>query len=412
MKNVLFFTLPFWGHINPNIELFKVLKCHVNLLCVSSEKFQPFFRGLHISAANYPVCVEEYYGNGIIEEKEELAKQYFKSQYEYDTLYKIIDANFSVSEEIYLALMDVMRDFQPNLIIADAAAFWTPLVAMKLNTEYLYIESATNMLDVSQDKYFMDYIEDVVSAEIQCPLDSKEVFHNFQVLEKKQKKHFAKLAGLKLDKYREPLGTIAYLSKELQIGSEEISQDMCYAGFHFDTASMQKDKKIFVTRGTISDFYNLKILKEMMECASEKENYHIVATIGNTVSAGNLFADIACKKNVTAEKVLDQIEELKSSVLMITHGGISGVREAIMCEVPLIIFPTSFHCYQVGLAIEKAKAGILLKKHPLDKEEISTAIDTILGCGEYVDNVRKLKCTLSECSKKHGVWSYIETFLK
>lgn len=67
---------------------------------------------------------------------------------------------------------------------------------------------------------------------------------------------------------------------------------------------------------------------------------------------------------------VDQIKMLENSKVFVTHGGITGVREALFAHTPMVVIPANFPDYQVGQAIEAHHAGILIRNRPLDAEEI------------------------------------------
>lgn len=410
MKNVIFFMLPFWGHLNSNIDLLDKLKVNSNLICVTSKKFQDFFRRLEINTMEYPECVEEYYGDGLLNEAEGMAKEYFSSQYKESVLSKIMQANFSTAEEVYWTLMEEVEKFHPDMILADSAAFWAIPFAMKYQKDYICVDSATNMSHLSQDKYFMDYIQKVVSKELGERINASEILTLFKKVERKQKKHYIAFTGCKSGEKYDPDRIIAYLTKELQIGSEEIADTISYAGFNMDVGEIKKENEIFVTRGTISDSYNLSVLSQIAMCLNSYSNFHVTVTLGNAgkLLDGNSWNEQ--EEHIDVEQKVDQIAELKKSKLMITHGGITGVREAILCETPLIIFPASFHCYQVGLAIEKQHAGILLKNHPLDLNELNASIQKITETPDYFRGVHELKQKMLNAYYQHDAYSFLADY--
>ncbi len=391
LSNILFFSMPFWGHINPNIELLKTLRTKHNILAASSKKFEKVFQELGIPMIEYPKLVSDFFGTGVLNSNENYVKEYYASQYDYNVLSKINSLNNSVVEEVYCSLIEKIEEFSPDIIICDSQAFWGPVFSIKCRKKYICIESATNMSDSSQDKYFLEYIDRVISKEVGSNLDSLEILNVFNKLERKQKKFYAKFSGCRLKDYYLPEKNYMYMTKDFQVGSEEFTEDISFLGFNMSVEKIDKQDKIFVTRGTITDFYNLDILKRILSYLDVSSNFKITATKGNVASLKDEISNFENNENIFIKDSVNQIKELSESRLMISHGGITGVREAIMCETPMIIVPATFHCYQVGLAIEKNNVGILLKKYPLDKKELNEAVNKIIHCDEYYNNVAKLK---------------------
>lgn len=54
----------------------------------------------------------------------------------------------------------------------------------------------------------------------------------------------------------------------------------------------------------------------------------------------------------------------------------------------MVVIPVNFNDYQVGKALEKVHAGILIEKYPLDKNEIEEKVNYMMAhVNEYRDGV-------------------------
>ena len=124
MKKILFFTLPFWGHINPNKDLITNLGEKYDVVCVSSEKFKQFFHDIGLEIIEYPNFISEYYGDGVINDDESIVKKYYSSQFNTNDMSAMSKKSIEVLEKLWFELGSSIKDFNPDLIINDVYAFW------------------------------------------------------------------------------------------------------------------------------------------------------------------------------------------------------------------------------------------------------------------------------------------------
>lgn len=409
MKKILFFTLPFLGHINPNIESLITLSKKYEVMCVSSPKYKSFFNNLGLEMLEYPDCINQYYGDGVINDEENIVKKYYASQYNSHDMSAMSKKSIELLEDIWFELGESIRKFGPDLILNDAYAFWGGPIANIINVNYINIESATDMMNNVQDLYFEKYIQEVISKETSIDINTHEVIKESNIVSKQQHKKFVKFAHKTNKNYKLPLITLAHMSKSLQVGADEMDIPYKYIGFDLDKeVSTTKQNVIYISRGTINDSYNERIIKNIIGVFEFENDYKIIASCGVRADSINIFNN---NNNVHIYKSVNQIEYLQKSKLFISHGGITGVREAIICETPIIIFPTTFHCFQVGMAIEKFGAGIMLKEHSFDKTELKEAVNRILNCDVYNQNIKKLKKELINVKKENNMCSIIENYL-
>lgn len=408
MKKILFFTLPFWGHINPNKDLITNLGEKYDVVCVSSEKFKQFFHDIGLEIIEYPNFISEYYGDGVINDDESIVKKYYSSQFNTNDMSAMSKKSIEVLEKLWFELGSSIKDFNPDLIINDVYAFWGEPIANILNVNFINIDSATDMLSKVQDYYFEQYLNDIVAKEIKECINAKDVIKESNIINKQQKKKFLKFTHKSSKEYKMPLITLAHMSKELQIGADGMDIPYKYLGFDLDKeVNVNKKDIIYISRGTINDSYNEMTIKNIISVFENENKYEIVASCGVRADAINIFNNNIIK----IHKFVDQIDYLQKSKLFISHGGITGVREAIICETPIIVFPTTFHCYQVGLAVEKSGIGIMLRQHPFCKDELKKAIDNILNDDKYTSNIKKFKEKLVNVKKENNICEIIEEYM-
>lgn len=409
MKKILFFTLPFWGHINPNIDIIIQLSQTYKVLCVTLKNYSDIFFKNEIDILEYPDSLVEYYGNGIISKSTNIEKKYYASQYLMSEMLHINKRSIELLENIWFEIGLDIIEFAPDLIISDTYAFWGPPIANKINVKYINIESATDMKDKVQDKYFKKYLQDVVSKEINLEINTQEIIKNSNIINRQQNKKFEKFAGCNKESYSQPLITLAHMTKSLQLAADDMIIPYKYMGFDLEINDMpNKEDFIYISRGTINDNYNEMVLKNIISTFDCEKEYSVIVSCG-------VRADTIIQQNTNPKiqiyKSVNQIEYLLKSKLFISHGGITGIREAIICETPVIIFPTTYHCYQVGIVMENIGGGILLKNHPFDKQELKVAISEIMNNKEYKKNIKELKYELICEKRKNDIFSVLNKYM-
>ena len=138
---------------------------------------------------------------------------------------------------------------------------------------------------------------------------------------------------------------------------------------------------------------------------------NIDITVGNDKKVmERLSAEYEHVRNIHFYNFVDQWKMLANHEIFISHGGLSGVREAILCETPMIVYPSNYHDYQVGLAIERNNIGIMIKDRKLSHGntcEVKNAIYKILSTDRYIKKIKEIKEEFTDLYKKDKIISYL-----
>ena len=416
-RKVFFFMAPFWGHITPNLYFLEVLSLKYDVVCFCGEKFRGILKHQCAVFVPYPEILQEtYISTGVVtEDIEKAARQYYSTQYEEDAMelncaIEVRRARLAMSE-----LAPYVEEYAPTLILMDSIITFPVILAEKYTIPYILVEEGTYQVFGEVDLY-REYLENVVSKEINQLLDYDEINISKLKIKKRILRRYGEFLGNSQNAKNfeiTPRCSIAFSSENLQIQSDFLRKDEHLLGFHMDVGqTVEKENRIFVTRGTLSDAYNVSLLK----CIAETfigHPYKVTVTCGSMIDKNDIMTDsLRAAPNIEIKNMVNQIAELKRSRVMVSHGGITGVREAIMCETPVIIFPNNYQGYQVGTALEKYNAGIMLREHPFSKEELRRAISTVLGDSRYRKHVCQLCEELLAYSKERITIPYIESLFQ
>ena len=157
-----------------------------------------------------------------------------------------------------------------------------------------------------------------------------------------------------------------------------------------------------MTRGTSIDYYSQNILRNILsEIKSMEINIDIME---------RLSAEYEHVRNIHFYNFVDQWKMLANHEIFISHGGLSGVREAILCETPMIVYPSNYHDYQGGLSIERNNIGIMIKDRKLSHGntcEVKNAIYKILSTDRYTKKIKEVKEEFTDLYKKDKIISYL-----
>jgi zeaxanthin glucosyltransferase len=93
-----------------------------------------------------------------------------------------------------------------------------------------------------------------------------------------------------------------------------------------------------------------------------------------------------------------QLEVLKRASLMITHGGVNSVVEALHQGVPLIVVPFVFDQPGSGARVARCGAGVVIKRSSLTKNKLRETIQEVLGNEMY----KKCACKLRDAAPHEG----------
>lgn len=406
MKKIVFFLYPLLGHINPNIHLLKKLTKHdVEIICYCVPKYEILFKQIDVQIRHYPDEICFIYGSKplIINSSKQDIFDFWNSQVDRCEMIKMNERQNAHYIEMYQLLVNEIVTISPSLIIYDSLAFWGQLVSKKLAIPSILIESGTIIGEDSDTSVYAQYCNNIICKMI----EKKNIFDMDEhmrfikkMLKRNNRLYSATICNRSIKDFVPDL-LITHTTKELQVDQSTVSTR--YLGFNLEINTKDTEKiknKLYITRGTISDSINYQILLEMCSAIDETEYYASVTTGGleimETLKSHNF-------NNVEINKFSNQVEELLESEIYISHGGLTGVREAIMLGTKMIIYPTNYHGYQVGLAIEKLGCGVLLKQYPFCKTELLESINALLTSNEFNRNIETLKKELIKANKSDEV---------
>ena len=142
---------------------------------------------------------------------------------------------------------------------------------------------------------------------------------------------------------------------------------------------------IYISMGTINNkcdtFYN-----HCIEAFGE-ENYQVIMSVGSKTDIATLNQ---IPSNFIVRNYIPQLEVLKHTDVMLSHGGLNSVSEALYYGVPLIVLPQANDQPMVAQQLISLKAGIELKLDEITPEILRDSVHKLLSDNNYKNNCTEI----------------------
>lgn len=386
MSKIAFFCIPAHGHTNPTLGVVKEL---VN-------------RGNEVWYYSYDTMKEKIESTG--------AKYISCDPYDIQMQLKPEDTDrvgkdIAFSTEILVrttlaldeAILNDMKEWNPDCIVADSVATWGKLTAMKLNIPFIC--STTTF---AFNKYSARIMKQDIRQLFQMLFSMGKSKKFIRML---QEKGYPVKNIISIVQNDNDTNTIVYTSPEFQPFSETFSDKYLFVGPSV-SKSNQKNKKpgqinIYISLGTVNN-QDLSFFKNCIE-AFKDTDYHVIMSVGNIVNIDQLGI---IPENINVEKSVNQIKVLKQSDVFITHCGMNSVNEALYYQVPLVLFPQTNEQGGVAYRVHELGAGNYLKEN--SSESIREAVKEILANPSYRQNASKIAESFYRCGGAIAAADFIE----
>ncbi len=397
MKKFLMYSDPFKGNIIPTLGI--------------SEKLAEMGNEIHYigipdatdsiskTSFSYTTVFEEYYPRGIKHEPGKINAHVISSIIKGDfdelmknhdpaaiifTAYNPVEAvTFHLRYKVKIILaychFPIGNDFSKNSF-TDKVKEWSADMLMK----DINVEAVNILIDfLIEQGYKITSLKDVLS-----------VFDDFQNLMTSSKDFLIENA-IERD-------------NDFYIGPCIPEQDIFNS--HYDTSKLEKElfekketgKKImYCSLGSWADEIDKEktqvIINTIMEAMQDDllENYILY------ISVGNLYENYVCYNSdkIAVYQWLPQMTFLKQAEIAVLHGGMGGIKESIMNETPMIIFPLGLDQFENADRIEANGLGTKINAHSLSVENLVLKINEIQNNKDIKLNLIKMKTSFEQASQ-------------
>ena len=340
MKNIVFFSIPAFGHTNPTLPVVQELVQRGHH--VKYYSFDLFKEKIENTGATYISC--DSFLSTLTNKQEKNLKNISTTEMTIQSIHITIAMDSFLHEEF--------KKDKPDLIVTDSACFWGKLSAMKYHIPYV-VSTTTFAFNQLSSSYMKQSFKEVADIIFGLPKVSKE-------LKKLEQYGYHVKNVLSLVSSDNDTDTVVYTSQSFQPFAESFSSHYQFVGpslFDHYPINKQHDKDIiYISMGTIIndrlDFYQ-KCIDTLQD-----ENVEIIISVGHDVHIEDLHFN---KENVHIHPSVNQLDVLSKANLFITHCGMNSVCESLYMATPMVLFPQTAEQQAVARRTKEMGAGVMLE---------------------------------------------------
>lgn len=375
MRKIVFFCIPAYGHINPTLEVVRELVKRGNE--VRYYSYDAFRERIESAGAKYISCDTYDIQMRLTQE---------------DSQRIVTDIAFSIEVMVNTtlamdeAIIEELKEWQPDCIVADSMAIWGKLAALKLNIPF--VSSTTTF---AFNKYSAKTMQQGFGEMIKSLLSMRKAKKFIKKLRHKGYPVKGVLSLIQNDNYTR---TIVYTSPEFQPCAETFSDKYTFVGPSIralDYEVVKKDRGlVYISLGTV----NTKSVSFYRNCigALKDSEMDVIMSVGDRIDIGELGE---VPPNIQVKKSVNQIEVLQKTDIFITHCGMNSVNEALYYEVPMVLFPQTAEQGAVAYRVRELGAGIYLSDDGIDT--IKKAVGEISCNPVYKEQAQKIAKGFRNC---------------
>ena len=144
-----------------------------------------------------------------------------------------------------------------------------------------------------------------------------------------------------------------------------------------------------------------------MDAMAQRPALQGVVTIGNYLKAD----EFNCPPNVLIASHAPQVEVLNRASLMISHGGVTGVKESAFMGVPMLLIPVSYDEFGNAARVVYHGLGARLRLKEVSASELGRLIDTVLKDSSYSERAKRMSEKLLALERESPGVAIVEDML-
>jgi MGT family glycosyltransferase len=143
----------------------------------------------------------------------------------------------------------------------------------------------------------------------------------------------------------------------------------------------------YISLGTINNHHPSFFHAAIRACLATNKEMCVIAAIGERVPLEG-FVDYP--SNVTVVEHAPQLDVLARASVMLTHGGMNSVSEALYFGVPLFVFPVGADQPDVAARVEASGVGIRGALNRLDVDRMAKMISKLMHEPKYLLSAKRV----------------------
>lgn len=212
----------------------------------------------------------------------------------------------------------------------------------------------------------------------------------------RQRARICRKYGLSYKRVRELMHAdfnVVFTTRELQPCAEEFDSRFCFIG----SPTVERDEQtpfpfeelngkplVYISLGTLFND-RPEIFQACFEALGPLDVQVLLCRGKENVA----LAALEAPANFLVHDYVPQVALLERSAAFVTHGGISGASEGLLCGVPEVFLPQIWDGYLMAYQVSRAGGGILLDQ-PVRAAELRAAVERVLADPSYREKSREL----------------------
>lgn len=381
MSKIAFFCIPAHGHTNPTLEVVKEL----------------IHQGHEVKYYSYECMKEKIISTGA---------DYISCD-RYDFKQKLtaadgkrIGGDMSFAIEVLVnstlamddALLEQIKQWKPDCIVADSMALWGKLIAKKLDIPFV---SSTTTFAFNKDsaKVMKSSLRDFFKVILQMIKAKRHI-------KRLQENGYDIKSVFDIIQNDNNTNTIVYTSSMFQPYSKTFSDKYVFVGPSIrpkcDIFEKTREKLVYISMGTVNN--NMTNLYKNCIEAFINSDYQVVLSVGSQVDINEL-EEYVIKSDSRAQfhllSYVDQIAVLEKADVFLTHCGMNSVSESLYFKVPLVMYPQTNEQKGVAFRVNELGAGIYLNSESIS--DIQMAAKELLQQSKYKEQANVISNSFSKC---------------
>lgn len=397
MAKVVFFNVPFYGHVNPTLSLVAELtRRGEQITYYASETFRPAIE--HAGAT--------FRGIGaFMTERTPVDENLVRNAY----------MLMRVTREILPTLLADMGDDPPDYVIFDSICIWGRCVAESLRIPAVASISTLARPHSPLQREVLAGTLSLLPSAIPMLVSGRRELRAFNAISRQlQQRYRCSRTGLG-DAFNNLADlNIVYSISELQSWPNSFDERFKFVGPFLDRRGeapafpfeeLGKQPLIYISLGTLFNarpaFYRLSF------DAFAGSEYRVVLAIGEKTDP-QLLGEIPA--NFIVRPTVPQLEILRRAALFITHGGMNSVNEGLAADVPLLMIPQGGDQFLIARRVQQLGAGKTLSQKGLSAKQVRSSAETILTTPTYRQQSARLGALLRAAGGPPAAADAIETY--
>ena len=368
MSRIAFFCIPAAGHTHPTLEVVRALTQAGHQ--VRYYSFERFRARIEEAGAQFVAC--DAYD---VETKLTPADGARIAKDVAFATEVLVETTLAMDDQ----LLDELRAFAPQAVVADSMAMWGKLLARKLNVPFIS-STTTFAFNQHSSRVMKQGMGELLRLLFKLPKINRQ-------LARLRAKGYTVRNILDVIANDNATNTIVYTSTTFQPCADTFSD--CY---HFVGPSVREKpalprqstrKRVYVSLGTVNNDMPA-FFRRCIEALSG--TYELIISIGEQVDPASLGE---LPPYTTVAQQVDQMAVLADCDAFLTHCGMNSVSEALWCGVPLVLWPQTPE--QSGVANRTEELGAGLRLMDASAQGIRAAVETVLREDTYRQAVSRIR---------------------